>query len=131
MSNISNINQTGKDRFMSSEEERIEALKSEIKDIDVTVKRNNKLNPKLVVAIVALVIVGLHTLLFALLLLIYVPNIPMAILFLVTAAIIGVIVYLAMWYRQNAAQVVELNNKRDALRNEMKELQSRIEEDKK
>ena len=116
---------------MGSEEERIEALKSEIKDIDVTVKRNNKLNPKLVVAIVALVIVGLHTLLFALLLLIYVPNIPMAILFLVTAAIIGVIVYLAMWYRQNAAQVVELNNKRDALRNEMKELQSRIEEDKK
>lgn len=116
---------------MSSEEEKIEALKSEIKDIDVTVKRNNKLNPKLVVAIVALFIVGLHTLLFAILILIYTPNIPMAILFLVTAAIIGVIVYLAMWYRQNAAQVIELNKKRDDLRKEMKELQSMIEEDKK
>ena len=117
--------------LMSSEEERIEALKSEIKDIDVTVKRNNKLNPKLVVAIIALVIVGLHTLLFAILLLIYVPNIPMAILFLVTAAIIGIIVYLAKWYRDNAAQVVELNNKRDSLRREMKELQSSLEEDQK
>lgn len=108
--------------------EKIEALNKEIKEIDSTVKHNNKFNPKLVVAIVALVFVGLHTLLFAILLLIYAPNIPMAILFLVTAAIIGVIVYLAKWYRDNAAQVVELNNKRDRLRAEMLELKKTISE---
>lgn len=108
--------------------EKIEALKSEIKDIDVTVKRANKTNPKLVIAIVAIALVLVHVLFIAILCVIYSQGISTIISFGIVAALIGIIVYLAMWYRKNIALVYELNNKRDKLRAEMLELQESLKE---
>ncbi len=108
--------------------EKINELKNEIKDIDVTVKRANKTNPRLVVAIVAIVLVLVHVLFIAILCLIYSQGVTTIITFGIVAALVGIIVYLAMWYRKNIRIVFELNNKRDKLRAEMLELQESLKE---
>lgn len=108
--------------------EKIEALRSEIKEIDVTVKRANKTNPKLVIAMIALALVLVHVLFIAILCLIYSQGMTTVITFGIVAALVGIIVYLALWYRKNIALVYELNNKRDKLRAEMLGLQESLKE---